>query len=147
MKEDYEVTFAGHTFKCLDSGFAPGEEVDVVVRPEDVDIVSTNRGMVRGRVTSVTFRGVHFEIIVDVRGFKWMIQTTDEHHEGEEVGIYVEPDAIHIMKKSEYSGLYGDYSSYSDEIEELSNPYDEDEFEEEETDEEASAEDGEDNEE
>jgi len=132
MKEDYEVTFAGHTFKCLDSGFAPGEEVDVVVRPEDVDIVPTSRGMVRGRVTSVTFRGVHFEIIVDVRGFKWMIQTTDEHHEGDEVGIYVEPDAIHIMKKSEYSGLYGDYSSYSDELEELSNPYDEDEYEEEE---------------
>ena len=132
MKEDYEVTFAGHTFKCLDSGFAPGEEVDVVVRPEDVDIVPISRGMVRGRVTSVTFRGVHFEIIVDVRGFKWMIQTTDEHHEGDEVGIYVEPDAIHIMKKSEYSGLYGDYSSYSDELEELSNPYDEDEYEEEE---------------
>ena len=131
MKEDYEVTFAGHTFKCLDSGFAPGEEVDVVVRPEDVDIVPTSRGMVRGRVTSVTFRGVHFEIIVDVRGFKWMIQTTDEHHEGDDVGIYVEPDAIHIMKKSEYSGLYGDYSSYSDELEELSNPYDEDEYEEE----------------
>ena len=134
MKEDYEVTFAGHTFKCLDSGFAPGEEVDVVVRPEDVDIVPLNRGMVRGRVTSVTFRGVHFEIIVDVRGFKWMIQTTDEHHEGDEVGIYVEPDAIHIMKKSEYSGLYGDYSSYSDELEELSNPYDEEETEEEEED-------------
>ncbi len=136
MKEDYEVTFAGHTFKCLDSGFAPGEEVDVVVRPEDVDIVSTNRGMVRGVVTSVTFRGVHFEIIVDVRGFKWMIQTTDEHHEGENVGLYVEPDAIHIMKKSEYSGLYGDYSSYSDELEELSNPYDEEDEEEEETSEE-----------
>ena len=147
MKEDYEVTFAGHTFKCLDSGFAPGEEVDVVVRPEDVDIVSTNRGMVRGRVTSVTFRGVHFEIIVDVRGFKWMIQTTDEHYEGEEVGIYVEPDAIHIMKKSEYSGLYGDYSSYSDELEELSNPYDEDELEEEETEEDSAPEDAEEDEE
>ena len=132
MKEDYKVTFAGHTFKCLDSGFAPGEEVDVVVRPEDVDIVSTNRGMVRGVVTSVTFRGVHFEIIVDVGGFKWMIQTTDEHHEGDTVGLFVEPDAIHIMKKSEYSGLYGDYSSYSDELEELSNPYEEGEEPEEE---------------
>ena len=132
MKEDYKVTFAGHTFKCLDSGFAPGEEVDVVVRPEDVDIVSTNRGMVRGVVTSVTFRGVHFEIIVDVGGFKWMIQTTDEHHEGDTVGLFVEPDAIHIMKKSEYSGLYGDYSSYSDELEELSNPYEDGEEPEEE---------------
>ena len=132
MDDDYQATFAGHTFKCLDSGFAPGEEVDVVVRPEDVDIVSPERGMVQGVVTSVTFRGVHFEIIVDVCGFKWMIQTTDEHHEGDTVGLFVEPDAIHIMKKSEYSGLYGDYSSYSDELEALSDPHDGDEdFEEE----------------
>ena len=113
-----------------DRGFAEGEEVDVVVRPEDVDIVPVERGMVTGTVTSVTFRGVHFEIIVEVDGFKWMIQTTDEHHEGDRVGIFVEPDAIHIMKKSEYSGLYGDYSSYSDELDELSIPYDDDEDEE-----------------
>ena len=132
MKADYKVTFARHTFECLDRGFAEGEEVDVVVRPEDVDIVPVERGMVTGTVTSVTFRGVHFEIIVDVDGFKWMIQTTDEHHEGDRVGIFVEPDAIHIMKKSEYSGLYGDYSSYSDELEELSNPYEEGEEPEEE---------------
>ena len=126
MKADYTVTFARHTFECLDRGFAEGEEVDVVVRPEDVDIVPVDKGMVTGTVTSVTFRGVHFEIIVEVDGFKWMIQTTDEHHEGDRVGIFVEPDAIHIMKKSEYSGLYGDYSSYSDELDELSIPYDED---------------------
>ena len=138
MDEDYLATFAGHTFKCLDSGFAPGEEVDVVVRPEDVDIVSPERGMVEGVVTSVTFRGVHFEIIVDVCGFKWMIQTTDEHFEGDVVGIYVEPDAIHIMKKSEYSGLYGDYSSYSDELEALSDPFDGEEVDEAEDDEEES---------
>ena len=124
MKADYRVTFARHTFDCLDKGFADGEEVDVVVRPEDVDIVPVERGMVTGIVTSVTFRGVHFEIIVDVDGFKWMIQTTDEHREGERVGIFVEPDAIHIMKKSEYSGLYGDYSSYSDELDSLSDPFD-----------------------
>ena len=130
MKADYKVTFARHTFECLDRGFAEGEEVDVVVRPEDVDIVPVERGMVTGTVTSVTFRGVHFEIIVEVDGFKWMIQTTDEHHEGDRVGIFVEPDAIHIMKKSEYSGLYGDYSSYSDELDELSIPYDDDEDEE-----------------
>ena len=124
MKADYRVTFARHTFECLDRGFAEGEEVDVVVRPEDVDIVPVERGMVTGKVTSVTFRGVHFEIIVDVDGFKWMIQTTDEHREGDVVGIFVEPDAIHIMKKSEYSGLYGDYSSYSDELDSLSDPFD-----------------------
>ncbi len=122
MKRDYEAAFSGRSFRCLDSGFAPNEPVDVVVRPEDVDIVPPEDGMICGTVTSVTFRGVHFEIIVDIGGFKWMIQTTDEHREGERVGLFIEPDAIHVMKKSEYSGLYGDYSSYSDEIDELGNP-------------------------
>ncbi len=126
MKEDYKASFAGHTFKCLDAGFAPGEEVDVVIRPEDVDIVPLDKGMLRGIVTSVTFLGVHFEIIVDIGGFKWMIQTTDEHKVDEEVGLFIEPDAIHVMKKSKYSGQFGDYSSYSDEIDTLNVLDDED---------------------
>ena len=120
MLRDYRVRFAGREFECLDSGFAQGEAVDVVIRPEDVDIVPGDAGQLTGPITSVTFRGVHFEIIVDVQGFKWMIQTTDEHKEGENVRLFVEPDAIHIMKKSKYSGMFGDYSSYSDEIEHLS---------------------------
>ena len=120
MLRDYRVRFAGREFECLDSGFAQGEAVDVVIRPEDVDIVPDDAGQLTGTITSVTFRGVHFEIIVDVQGFKWMIQTTDEHKEGENVRLFVEPDAIHIMKKSKYSGMFGDYSSYSDEIEHLS---------------------------
>ena len=114
MLRDYCVRFAGREFECLDSGFAQGEAVDVVIRPEDVDIVPDDAGQLTGTITSVTFRGVHFEIIVDVQGFKWMIQTTDEHKEGENVRLFVEPDAIHIMKKSKYSGMFGDYSSYSD---------------------------------
>ena len=120
MLRDYRVRFAGREFECLDSGFVQGEAVDVVIRPEDVDIVPGDAGQLTGTITSVTFRGVHFEIIVDVQGFKWMIQTTDEHKEGENVRLFVEPDAIHIMKKSKYSGMFGDYSSYSDEIEHLS---------------------------
>ncbi len=120
MHEDFVVEFSGHTFNCLDKGFNVGENVDVVIRPEDVDIVPIDKGMVSGVVTSVTFKGVHFEMIVDVGGFKWMIQTTDYVGEGTKIGIFVEPDAIHIMKKSKYSGLYGDYSSYSDELEMLS---------------------------
>jgi len=119
MKADYNACFSGKCFHCLDAGFAPGEEVDIVVRPEDVDIVSPDKGMLLGTVTSVTFLGVHFEIIVDIGGFKWMIQTTDEHKEGERVGLLIEPDAIHVMKKSKYSGQFGDYSSYSDEIDTL----------------------------
>ena len=125
MLADYRAKFAGREFECLDSGFAPGESVDVVIRPEDVDIVP--EGQLAGTVTSVTFRGVHYEIIVDVQGFKWMIQTTDYHKEGEKVRLFVEPDAIHIMKKSKYSGMFGDYSSYSDELDHLSDLTEDDE--------------------
>ena len=120
MLSDYKVRFSGQTFQCLDKDFGKNEPVDVVVRPEDVDIVSVERGQLTGVVTSVTFMGVHYEIIVDVGGFKWMIQTTDFVDVDEKIGIELEPDAIHIMKKSEYSDLYGDYSSFSNELEELS---------------------------
>ena len=120
MQEDFVVRFSGHTFRCLDKGFAKNEPVDVVVRPEDVDVVSVDRGMLCGKVTSVTFKGVHYEIIVDIKGFKWMIQTTDYVAPDAEIGVYVEPDAIHIMKKSEYSNMFGDYSTFSEEIEHLS---------------------------
>ncbi len=119
MLEDFKVKFAGHVFDCLDKGFDKNEPVDVVVRPEDVDIVKSDDAMLKGQVTSVTFMGVHYEIIVDVAGFKWMIQTTDFVSEGSVVGLSLDPDAIHIMKKSEYSGMFGDYSSYSDEVDEL----------------------------
>ena len=120
MRKDFSVTFSGHTFTCVDKGFAKNENVDVVIRPEDVDIVPIEQGMLRGTVTSITFMGVHYEIIIDINGFKWMIQTTDYVDEGAEVGLYIEPDDIHIMKKSEYSGMYGDYSSFSNELDELS---------------------------
>ena len=119
MLEDKKVRFHGHTFTCVDGGFAPKEPVDVVVRPEDVDIVPEARGMLRGVVTSVTFLGVHYEIIVDINGFKWMIQTTDFVDVGERIGLSIDPDAIHIMKKSEYSGMFGDYSSFSMEMDEI----------------------------
>lgn len=121
MIDDCLVEFSGHRFECLDKGFAKKEAVDVVVRPEDVDVVAPEKGMLCGVVTSVTFKGVHFEIIVDIGGFKWMIQTTDYEPEGAKIGLFIEPDAIHIMRKSEYSGIYGDYSSFSEEFDELSN--------------------------
>ena len=120
MLEDFKVSIAGKTFDCLDKGFSKNEPVDVVIRPEDVDVVPVDKGMISGSVTSVTFKGVHFEIIVDINGFKWMIQTTDFVPSGETIGLFIEPDAIHIMKKSEYSGVFGDYSSYSDELDKLS---------------------------
>ena len=119
MLEDYKVRFSGQTFQCLDAGFGKGEAVDVVVRPEDVDIVPGEKGKLHGVVTSVTFLGVHYEIIVDIGGFKWMIQTTDFVDVDERVGLYIVPDAIHVMKKSKYSGMFGDYSTFSDEMEEI----------------------------
>ncbi len=129
MRADFWVEMAGNKFKCLDKGFGVDEEVDVVVRPEDVDIVKAEDGMISGKVTSITFKGVHYEIIVEIKGFKWMIQSTDYQEVGSTIGLVIEPDAIHIMKKSEYSGLYGDYSSFSEEFDELSDAtvYDEDE--------------------
>lgn len=122
MIDDYKVKLDGRVFECLDKGFAKNEPVDVVIRPEDVDIVARGNGMINGTITSVTFQGVHFEYIIDVCGFKWMIQTTDYYEMGSNVDLFIEPDAIHIMKKSEYSGTFGDYSSFSDEMDNISNP-------------------------
>ena len=120
MLSDYSVRFAGHTFNCLDKGFDKNEQVDVVIRPEDVDVVDPEKGMLTGQVSAVTFKGVHYEIIVDIKGFKWMIQSTDYVAPEQFIGLYIEPDAIHIMKKSKYSGMFGDYSSFSDELDMLS---------------------------
>ncbi|MBR2100477.1 MAG: ABC transporter ATP-binding protein [Eubacterium sp.] len=122
MIDDYQVTFGGVRFKCLDSGFEKNEFVEAVVRPEDIKIVEPGaKAALTGTITSVTFKGVHFEILVDVGGFIWMIQTTQENlKEGETIGMYIEPDAIHIMKRSEYSGEFGDYSSFSDEMDHIS---------------------------
>ena len=120
MLEDKRVRFSGHTFDCVDGGYDKNEAVDVVVRPEDVDVVQPDKGMLTGKVTSVTFKGVHYEIIVDIRGFKWMIQSTDYVAPEATIGLFIEPEAIHVMKKSKYSGKFGDYSSFSDELDSLS---------------------------
>ncbi|MBR6740275.1 MAG: ABC transporter ATP-binding protein [Clostridia bacterium] len=114
MHEDRLVEFCGRKFACLDGGFEKRENVDVVIRPEDIDIIPYQNGHIKGTVTSVTFKGVHYEFIIDVDGFKWMVQSTDYRELGSEVAFIIEPDAIHIMKKSEYSGMFGDYSTYSE---------------------------------
>ena len=119
MPEDNVVQMYGKRFPCLDSGFAPNEAVDVVIRPEDIDIVPVEQGQLTGTVTSVTFKGMQYDIIVDFKGFKWLIQTTDHCPEGSRIGIKIDPDGIHVMKKSAYSGMFGDYSSFSEEYDEL----------------------------
>ncbi|MGN0531651.1 MAG: ABC transporter ATP-binding protein [Eubacterium sp.] len=122
MLADYLVTFGGAKFECLDKGFDKNEFVEAVVRPEDIRIVEPgSAAALTGKITGITFKGVHFEILVDVDGFIWMIQTTQEGLKVDQtIGMYIEPDAIHIMKRSEYSGEFGDYSSFSDEMDHIS---------------------------
>ena len=120
MRADGVVEIFNRRFQCLDKGFAKDEPVDGVIRPEDVDIVPEGQGQLKGTVTSVTFKGMQYDIIVDFYGFKWLIQTTDLSPVGSRIGIKIDPDGIHVMKKSHYSGMFGDYSSYSEEYEEIS---------------------------
>ena len=127
MREDRKVFFAGHLFDCVDGGFEKNEPVDVVIRPEDVDIVPADKGMLNGTVSSVTFKGDYYEIIVDVQGFKWMLETSDYAAPDTTIGLFIEPEAIHVMKKSEFSGQFGDYSSFSDEMDHLSDLEEEEE--------------------
>ena len=119
MRADGVVEIFNRKFTCLDKGFEKDEQVDVVIRPEDVDIVPVDQGQLKGTVTNVTFKGMQYDIIVDFYGFKWLIQTTDLSPVGSRIGIKIDPDGIHVMKKSHYSGMFGDYSSYSEEYEEI----------------------------
>lgn len=119
MVRDKCVKMYGREFPCLDGGFGENEPVDVVIRPEDIDIVPVEQGQLVGTVTNVTFKGMQYDIIVDFRGFKWLIQTTDHSPVGARIGIKIDPDGIHVMKKSSYSGMFGDYSSFSEEYDEL----------------------------
>mgnify|MGYP004570986675 FL=1 len=122
MREDYKCEFAGKVFDCVDKGFDKDEPVDIVIRPEDIDVTLPEKGHLSGIVTGSTFKGVHYEVIVDIKGFKWMIQTTDCINVGDDIGIVLNPEDIHVMKKSEYSGMFGDYSTFSEEMDHLSDP-------------------------
>jgi spermidine/putrescine transport system ATP-binding protein len=97
MHRDYDVTFAGRRFECVDTGFDPDQPVDVVIRPEDVKIVAPGEGQLRGRVNSVTFKGVFYEIFVDVGDIEFMIHSTTTPHAGDEVSLSLWPEDIHVM--------------------------------------------------
>ncbi len=109
MHADCDVSFGGARFECVDTGFSPDEPVDVVVRPEDIYLVEPEKGQISGRVISTTFKGVHYEMIVQCGDYEWMIQDTTMREVGADVGLFVRPYDIHIMKKS-------DVKLYSDEI-------------------------------
>lgn len=99
MNSDFSISFAEHCFHCVDKGFAENEEVDVVVRPEDVKVTSITDGQIGGTVESITFKGVHYEIIVLQGPRRWMIHSTQPANIGSEVGLMLYPDDIHIMKR------------------------------------------------
>ncbi len=101
MHRDYEVEFAGKIFKCVDKGFDEMERVEVVIRPEDIKISSVEDGAISGMVESVIFKGVHYEMIVDSFGSKWMIHSTMCEQVGTMIGMNINPEDIHIMKKSD----------------------------------------------
>ena len=101
MLRDFYVNFGGHDFTCVDRGFKPNEPVQVVIRPEDVQIVPPAVGMLTGLVREVIFKGVHFEMHVDVEGYEWIIHSTQASQPGELIGMNIGPDEIHIMKRSE----------------------------------------------
>jgi len=99
MREDYLVEIAGTEIKCVDGGFEKDEPVDIVIRPEDVDIVDLESGLVSGIVTSTIFKGVHYEMLVENGEQKWLVHSTDRAKEGQPVGLDVKPEEIHIMRK------------------------------------------------
>lgn len=99
MHEDRLVEFAGQIFDCVDGGFARQEEVDVVIRPEDIKLVAPEEAKLQGVVRSVTFMGVHYEMIVEAAGISWLVHSTLMEPPGTEVGLKVAPMDIHIMKK------------------------------------------------
>ncbi len=101
MRRDCLVEFAGRSFVCVDKGFAPDQLVDVVVRPEDIKVVEAARGMLSGVVESVIFKGVHYEMMVEGAGSRWMIHSTAASRPGSLIGMDILPDDIHIMHRSE----------------------------------------------
>ena len=101
MIEDRLVEILGAKFECVDVGFGKNKPVDVVIRPEDIDLVKPEEGTIHGRVTHLIFKGVHYEMEVAVNGFELLVHSTDLFPVGQEVGIHVDPFDIQIMNKPE----------------------------------------------
>ncbi len=108
MPRDHLVEFAGQSFACVDGGFATNELVQVVVRPEDVQVVPAVQGQLTGVVKSLAFKGVHYEMLVEQAGSEWIIQSTVASQPGELIGMNIGPDEIHIMKRSEEALAYSE---------------------------------------
>ena len=97
MIRDYLVQFDGFEFECVDKGFEDNEEIEVVLRPEDLDIVEPSQAKINGVVRNVTFKGVHYEILVETELRTYKVQTTDYAEVGRQVGLKFGPEDIHVM--------------------------------------------------
>ena len=101
MLEDKLVEILGARFACVDVGFGKNQPVDVVIRPEDIELVKPDKGIINGRVTHLIFKGVHYEMEVMANGFEWLVHSTSMFPVGTEVGLWVDPFNIQIMNKPE----------------------------------------------
>ncbi|WP_373781038.1 ABC transporter ATP-binding protein [Jeotgalibaca porci] len=102
MVEDYRVSFVGKEFECADAGITPGEKIEIVIRPEDLELTTVDKGKLVVKVDTQLFRGVHYEIIgYDADGNEWMVHSTKRAEIGAEVGLYFNPQDIHVMRLGE----------------------------------------------
>ncbi|MFA5528919.1 MAG: ABC transporter ATP-binding protein [Peptostreptococcales bacterium] len=101
MVKDFEVELQGKKIPCVDKGFDAMEPVDIVIRPEDIEFTTEDKAYIKGTVTSVVFKGVHYEMMIDDGHFQWMSHNTKMYEEGSEIFLYFTPENIHIMKKGE----------------------------------------------
>ncbi|WP_310833427.1 ABC transporter ATP-binding protein [Paenibacillus pedocola] len=102
MIEDYLVEWGGQRFECVDAGLKPNESVEIVIRPEDLEIAALEQGKLKVRVDSQLFRGVHYEIsCYDESGHEWLVHSTRKAEVGSEIGLYFDPEAIHVMRFGE----------------------------------------------
>ncbi len=99
MIEDYKVNFCNKDFECVDKGFEKNENIEVVIRPEDIKMVKPEEGMLKGKVTSTVFKGVHYEIELNENGRLWILHNTKNAKVGTELGMDIYPEDIHIMRK------------------------------------------------
>lgn len=102
MIDDYLVNIYGQDFDCVDMGIDSQKKVEVVIRPEDISLIAAEEGLFEVTVDSMLFRGVHYEInCIDRKGYEWMIHSTKKAEIGSKVGLYFDPEAIHIMVPGE----------------------------------------------
>ena len=102
MIEDYKVEFVGKEFECVDGGMRPNEPVEIVIRPEDLTLTTADKGKLVVKVDTQLFRGVHYEIICyDEDGNEWMVHSTRKAKVGSQIGLYFEPEDIHVMRFNE----------------------------------------------